>query len=235
MSFVKDRKSAAAVGSALVISGLLVSTLVMRTSSAAFTATDIHAGNSFASGILALTDNQVDGSGIGSALFTTATAAAGTATYAGALDGGQTVVHCVTVTLNNTLQTGHTRSITLYLTGVTGGGVGTPATADLGPNLSLMVESAPLPAGTSVGPDCTVGGPVATPPTWTTLSVAGDTLTTAGGATGTTPHNTWATGYAGWTGAIGNASKVYRITNTVADIPAAQNSNAFATFTWEAR
>lgn len=231
-----NHKSAAVMATAAVASGVLVSTLVMRTSSAAFTASDTNAKNAFATGAVQLTDDAA-----GSALFSTDDLAQGR------IDGAQTVSRCITVTLKNTLAT--PRNIHFYVKHLASTSTTTtppsttPVLTSLAPYLSLTVESADLSGPWTVPANCMGTYNVAnsanfkdmnpqslltnTTPTVENSSPTLDTTATA--------VNSYATGLTGWDAAVNGARKVYRITATVQDTNAAQALNAAADFIWEAK
>ena len=234
MNLVQDRKAIAAMTAAVVLSGALVATLVLRTSSAAFTASDTNSGNSFATGVVSLTDSSP-----GVALFDTANLTQGL------LDGAQSVTRCLTVTLHNTTTEAAPRDIRMYVTNVATDQTLTPL-APLAPYLNLSVSSAPLPSSSGAVPvDCVTTDPthtqpysalansvLLTPANSPAAQVGGGafTLATAGTSTGTYPN-----GLTGWATAAPSESRVYKITATVQDTNSAQGLNATADFVWEAR
>lgn len=107
-----DRRRQALVLSVL-FSGLLIALLVMRVSSAGFSATTNNGANSWQTGSVVLTDN--DG---GSAIFNSTM-----------LDGGQAVTKCINVTYSGTFTTG--THVKMYTSAVSGA---------LAPYLDVVVD-----------------------------------------------------------------------------------------------
>ena len=215
MALTHKRKQLATVATAVAVAGLLTSAMALRTSSAAFTASTSGANNVFTSAKITLTGSQT-----GTApLFTTAD---------GTMDGGVDVTRCVTVTLSSTLAATNTRNVRLYVTNIAPAPSSTAVTAgalgDLAPYLTVKVESANLPAGTTVAADCTTTGT----PGYATLT---------SGLLSAATYLSPTTGLRGWEGASSSAgavSKVYKITTTVTDVAAAQGLTTSADLVWTA-
>lgn len=119
------------VGVTALVVLLGMSLLVVRMSSAAFTASTTNPGNAWQTGQLALTNDRV--SDVPQAMFSTADAA---------LVPGQSVTECITVTYTGDVGA----SVKLYSSGVTFGG--SPDTS-LSDDLVLLVEQGTIPSGGS--------------------------------------------------------------------------------------
>lgn len=158
-------------------------------------------------GFSATTDNPGDAWSSGTVILTdddTGAAMFATATD-GLLDGGSTQANCLTVTYNGTLTT----DITVR--------VHSAATGTLAPYLDLTMEE-----GTGGGAGSCAG-------------FAPERTLYSGTLSGfATTHDSFADGAGDWKPGSTGAAKVYRITTTVRNVPAAQNTAATATFTWEA-
>ena len=170
LAFARDKRYVGVV-MAVLFSGLLVASLVMRTSAAGFSATTNNGANSWQTGTVVLTDNDS-----GAALFSSAM-----------LDGGQAVTKCINVTYSGTFTSGtivkmFTSSVSgalaPYLDVVVDGGTGatdtncTGFTTDGGGNIFSGTLSAFGTSATSYATGVDAWAPTSTPVTKTYRIVA---------------------------------------------------------------
>jgi hypothetical protein len=197
--------------------GLVLSAALTWTSTyAAFSASTGNTGNSWQTGSVVLADGDT-----GAALFSSASDSA--------LKPGSTRSRCIRVDYTGSL----TADLRLYVTTPASGAV------SLDPYLVMSVErGADVAAGTPVAADCTTGFTPATSPTFLyNTRQADDPL-----ADGTQTLAQLKAGHADHlTGLVVDSTTdpdshlTFKITYSVKDDNAAQNSQSSATFTWEAR
>ncbi len=200
------------VGTALA--GLaLVSALVFRTSSAAFTGTTENAGNAWAAGTVSLTDNDS-----GAALFSTSASTA-------IKKPGDTETKCIEVTYSGSITPSAAVKLYASVTDSDGGGGGTGDALKLSDNLDVVITMG------AKGATCTLFG--------TGTSVYSGTLaamptTFAGGSATWTPVLTDDT----TTALVDERDKVrpfqIKVTLNSAAPNDAQGDSSTAKFTWEA-
>jgi len=201
------------IGSSQVAAGvlglLLVSSLVMRTSSAAFTATTDNDGNSWQAGTVSLSDDDA-----GAVMFNVS-----------ALRPGDTGTRCIEVTYAGTLTPNGVR---LYAENVTDTDSAAADGAVLSDHLDLVIEYDAVTTGTFAGGcgDFTAEGTAFTG----TLAALSTTHTNyTNGADLSAAAGDWAP--------VTSESRVFKITWTLdaAAPDTAQGDTAEADFVWEAR
>jgi hypothetical protein len=197
--------------------GLVLSAALTWTSTyAAFSASTGNTGNSWQTGSVVLADGDS-----GAALFTSGSD--------GALKPGSTRSRCIRVDYTGSL----VADLRLYVTTPASGAV------SLDPYLVMSVErGADVAAGTTVAADCSTGYSQAASPTFLYNTQQADDPLAAGSRTlqhlkGT--HADFASGLVVDSTTDPDSHLTFKITYSVKDDNAAQNSQSSATFTWEAR
>lgn len=149
--------------------------------------------------------------GWGSGTVSVSNSANGAAVFdaatSGLLDGGQTQVKCITVTYTGTI----TQNVAINTYANANGG--------LGPFLDLTVEE----------------GTASTPGSCAGFTPSGGALYSGTLAGYATANGTPSTGVSSWAPTAQGEKRTFRFTTTVQNIPAAQDQNVTATFTWFAR